>query len=119
MAALNLSRKECRIRTSRWPFFATKTAKTFSKFPYTFVYSERRKSNQVCKRYKHFYGLFFTFIQRKSTFLVISMSFGVIYFPLRNTYAVDFTLSFDTSFAPIEVLLDVPTSTFTAKTVFF
>ena len=33
--------------------------------------------------------------------------------------AVDFTLSFDTSFAPTEALLDVRTSTFTAKTVLF
>ena len=32
--------------------------------------------------------------------------------------AVDFTLSFDTSFVPIELLLDVRTSTFTAKTIF-
>jgi hypothetical protein len=32
--------------------------------------------------------------------------------------AVDFTLSFDTSFVPIQALLDVRISTFTAKTVF-
>ena len=44
---------------------------------------------------------------------------GLYIFRSGIPYAVDFTLSFDTSFAPIEALLDVRTSTFTAKTVFF
>ena len=94
MAASNLFQKECRIRTSRLPFFATETARTISKYPCAFVYSEQRKYNQVRIRYKHFYGLIFTILQRKSTFLVISMSFGVIHIFSAQEYLMQSTLLF-------------------------
>ena len=114
MAASNLFQKECRR-----PFFATETAKTISKYPCAFVYSERRKYNQVRKRYKHFYGLIFTILQRKIHFWLYLCHLGLYIFRSVIPNAVDFTLSFDTSFVPIEALLDMRTSTFTAKTVFF
>ena len=61
---------------------------------------------------------FSLFYSGKVHFWVYLCHLGLNIFRSGTPYAVDFTLSFDTSFAPIEALPDVRTSTFTAKTVF-
>ena len=62
---------------------------------------------------------FSLFYSGKVHFWLYLCHLGLYIFRSGIPYAVDFTLSFDTSFAPIEALLDVRTLTFTAKTVFF